>query len=85
MTTTVFKAQAIGAQVIPDLELTATEPMPDLHRGWTPAELQAHAERFEHQAAQVVSALYASLPGGTLDQILRLMLTRKASQFIVRF
>lgn len=30
-------------------------------------------------------SLYATLPGGTLDQVLRLMLERKASQLVVRF
>lgn len=37
------------------------------------------------QAKELADALYHTLPGGTLDQLLREMLERKASQLVVRF
>ena len=79
--TMLYKAQPIG-ESYPDLCLVATHEIPTPRAHVDPDE---HKHIFESDAAAVVSALYASLPGGTLDQILRLMLERKASQFIVRF
>ena len=37
-------------------------------------------DTFVRDASAITDALYVTLPGGTLDQILRLMLERKASQ-----
>ena len=80
--TMLYKAQPIGESYPADLCLVATHEIPTPRAHVDPDE---HKHIFESDAAAVVSALYASLPGGTLDQILRLMLERKASQFIVRF
>jgi len=80
----VCKAQPCGSHPLPDLCITASREFPRLPDTATKA-LSAHAAQFVADATAVVEALHASLPGGTLDQILRLMLERKASQFVVRF
>lgn len=69
----VFKAQPTGDQVISDLNLTATKTFPDLDS--STAGMSVH----EVDAKFVVSALLASLPGGTVDAILRLLLEHRAS------
>jgi len=77
--TMAFKAQGVG---VPPLCIAATNEMPDYKHG---TDLATHARIHVDDAERIVAALYNSLPGGTLDQILRLLLERKASQFVVRF
>lgn len=86
MTVVVHKAQRIVENApTPDLTLIAHKEFPDM-RNEPPGERLAYAKKLHADDAEtVVSALYASLPGGTLDQILRLLLERKASQLIVTF
>lgn len=78
----IAKAQRIGDTQTPDLMITAVE---ELRCDDSPDGASRHMLTFTEDAIAVVSAMYATLPGGTLDQILRLMLERKASQLIVRF
>lgn len=80
----VFKAQPTGDQVIPDLELSATEPMPELMHVAESFYRPALTGVFEKEAEKIVDALIASLPGGTIDQVLALLLRRKASIYVVR-
>lgn len=75
----VYKAQPTGDQVINDLHLTATKTFPDLDE--PTAGMSVH----ETDAQFVVSALLASLPGGTIDAILRQLLTHRASLLRVRW
>ena len=80
----VYKAQPTNPhQPTPSLAITAQEEMPRLEH------LDQYIERgqaiFRTDAKVIVDALYESLPGGTLDQVLRLLLERKASQLVVRF
>lgn len=81
----VFKANRVGSVDTPNLFLAATNEIPDLPRGASDDALRGNMQTFVTDAETVVNALYASLPGGTLDQVLRLMLERKASQYVVRF
>ena len=79
----VYKAKPINPnQPTPSLAITAKDEIPNLDH------LENYVERgqaiFRTDAAIIVDALYDSLPGGTLDQILRLLLERKASQLVVR-
>jgi hypothetical protein len=74
----VFKAQPMG-DAVPHLCLAATQDFPD------PVGLIEARQLHVADATTVVDALFASLPGGTLDQILRLMLERRASYLVVRF
>lgn len=75
---TVYRAQNTGNKQAPSLRITATEPFPELSLDDARAEHCAAAEVLCH-------ALYASLPGGTMDRLLGEMLKRKASDFVVTF
>lgn len=48
-------------------------------------DLDINMELHRKQAKDLVDALYQTLPGGTMDQILRELLERKASQLSVTF
>jgi hypothetical protein len=39
----------------------------------------------EDQGRRLCDALFATLPGGTLDQLLRFMMEKRATLFVVRF
>ncbi len=79
MTVYVYKAQPTGDQVIPDMRLAAVKPFPD-HE--SPADgTDAHST----DAQFIVSAMLASLPGGTVDAVLRLLLQHRASLLRVRW
>jgi hypothetical protein len=75
----VYKAQPIWDEPVQDLNLVATKPFPDLD-GLTEAR-DAH----DTDARFIVSALLASLPGGTVDAVLRLLLEHRASLLRVRW
>lgn len=80
----VFRAQPIGDHVPPPLCIAATNVFPDdLCR--TSDALPLVRQQFETDAKTIVDALQNSLPGGTLDQVLRLLLERKASSLVVRW
>lgn len=79
----VYRAQPLGDRV-PDMCIATNGVMPDSTAKGT-ATLEEGMTIFKRQAKELADALYASLPGGTLDQLLREMLERKASQFVVRF
>lgn len=55
-----------------DTELTEKSPYAD------------HMAVFQREAKQIEEALYNALPGGTYDQLVGLLLQRKASHFVVR-
>ncbi len=80
----IFKAQpTLSSQgQLDDLVITATEQIPDLSRVET---LKQVAELYKIQGEKVADALFAHLPGGTVDAILARMLERRASLFAVRF
>lgn len=64
--------------LIPNLELTATEPMA------SDMTLEQKADIFEAEATLVVDALWESLAGGLLDRILVKIMERKVSSLRVR-
>ena len=76
MTLFVFKAQPTGDEPVQDLDLRAVTEFPD--------DGQAAANH-DVDAKFVVSALLASLPGATVDAVLALLLTHRASQLRVRW
>jgi len=80
MPTEVYKAQPTGDQVIADLHLVAAKTFPD-----NIADPREHQATLDTDAQFVVSALLASLPGGTIDAILRLLLQHRASLLRVRW
>lgn len=74
----VFKAQdTVRDQPVPSLEIVAYHAIPN-----SPS-LEAASEIFQDDAKRVMAAMLASLPGGTLDQILVELLRAKASHFVV--
>ena len=75
----VYKAQPIRNETVADLNLTATKPFPE--------NLDPDEARTAHltDARFIVSALLASLPGGTIDAVLRLLLEHRASLLRVRW
>lgn len=80
----VFKAQrTISNKPVPDLMLAATQEMPSVDAG----QVVLSEVRKVHvtDAETIVNALEASLPGGTLDQVLRLLLERKATYLVVNW
>ena len=72
----VLKAQS-SAQTTPDLLISAVE---EIRSDTGPDWQLRNMATFVRDASAITDALYVTLPGGTLDQILRLMLERKASQ-----
>lgn len=75
----IFRAQAIAGEVEPVL-IQITEELPQFDRD-NPLELLA--ARYSSQAISLANALEASLPGGTMDALLREMLKRRASLLVV--
>ena len=73
----VAKARASADDATPDLLIQATEPMATLS---TDAEDRAH----EIAARQIVSALRATLPAGTVRRILVLLLEREHDELTNR-
>lgn len=81
--TVVYKAQPMpGAAPGPDMVIRAEEPMPELAtEEWLKEAQYIHVG----QGRAVAEALWQHLPGGTIDQILRALLERRASLLAVRF
>jgi len=76
----VYKAQeTLSDKPVADLHLVATTPFP------TFAEPAEHQAAIDGDAQFIVSALLASLPGGTVDAVLRGLLLHRASLLRVRW
>lgn len=82
--TVVYKAHQpmVGAGPVPDMVIRAEEPMPAVTTKEWPKEAQYI---YMGQGRAVAEALWSHLPGGTIDQILRALLERRASLLAVRF
>lgn len=75
----VHKAQPIGHVDQPEsVYVSIHETIPDM-------EPAAKRATFEGDAARLADALFDALPGGTIDQLLAEMLSRRASLLRVRF
>lgn len=79
MTINIRKAQGYEGNPIEDLLIRISEEMPN-HPNTTSAY-----KDFEKDAKALFIALTDCLPGGTLDQLLLLLLKQKASQFVVPY
>jgi hypothetical protein len=64
---------------VDDVRIEITSPMPDYDG------IGVITSRFYEDALDLFKALRASLPGGTFDQLLALMLREKASHFVVPY
>jgi hypothetical protein len=76
----VRRAGPVGERHVPVVHIVIEEEMPHLRGSETLAQLDA---RFLEDARVIEKGLIESLPGGTYDRLLGLMLQRKASHFIV--
>lgn len=74
MTIYVFRAQPVSGEVVPDLDLRTVQPIPD-------DDDSAHGR----DAALIVAGLLGSLPGRTVDAVLRRLLEDRASRLRVRW
>ncbi|QOX80884.1 hypothetical protein FY034_17840 (plasmid) [Trichlorobacter lovleyi] len=81
---TIFIAQSSAGRGVAPLRLVATEPFPEIAVSGE-AGLAAARGLHADQGKTIVDALYASLPGGTLDAVLCEMLQRRASLLRVPF
>lgn len=75
----IFKAQGIGDREAIDLNVKATEPFPECET------LEIASRLFNSEAEALENILHDSLPGGTYSSLLRFMLERRASHFVVSF
>jgi len=81
---TIYKSTPFYGQVIPDLNLVATETLPEFNSGSENWETECR-ERFKQQGEEIYQQLLASLPGGTLDALLYTMIKHRASLLHVRY
>lgn len=76
------KAGAIGTDVREDTQINiAGEPPQFRGEGWE----QNAREFYQAEGKALANAIFDSLPGGTIDQLILEMLTRRASMFRVPF
>jgi len=73
----IFIHKAQGS--INDLSLKAEKELPIFNN------INLSYQFFKNDAEDIFNALMACLPGGTIDQLLLLLLTYKASQFVVPY
>jgi len=73
------KAEPIGDQIIPTVVINISDVPPQFD------SLNDAAQRYTNQAQLLERGLHDTLPGGTYDRLLGLMLTRKASLFKVAY
>lgn len=77
----VYKADPISEEETA-AEIRITAAMPDFNAGETRTEA---ADRYMRDAELLDATLHASLPGGTYDRLLAVMLKRKASYLAVSY
>ncbi len=69
---------------VPGVIIEIVEAIPDPHPTEHTDELLRECERiYDTQATALANALMGSLPGGTLDRLIAILLQRKASFFRV--
>jgi len=76
VTVKIYKAGSLREDIVPSLCIEATAPTTDeMFNTKTWPQIQ---EFFDGEAKIIVDAMVRSLPGGTIDAVLRELLTRKA-------
>jgi len=73
------RAQPIGSQILPVVTVTIETAVPEKNT------LEAARALYLADALCLVDALYASLPGGTIDAVLYVLLERKASLLSIAY
>lgn len=82
----IAKAQSTGDEEVKNITIEISDECPSFcdippANNW----VERSENFFMEQARDLEEALYNSLPGGTYDRLLGLMLKRRASHFIVSF
>ena len=73
----IYKGQKIGKNKVDDLHLEFTREFPIVDK------IKHSDSIFDAQAEVLEKQLFRTLPGGTYDRLVGMMLKRKASHFIV--
>jgi hypothetical protein len=81
-TVNVFKAASFHDRVTDTLTIVADDSMPEGKESDTPEEIR---RVFERQGSAIVEAMWATLPGGTLDAVLFHLMKRRSSMLHVVF
>jgi hypothetical protein len=77
--------KAIRPPEVPDLEIIATEEIPEDYDGGAEDGWQRRSHAFfDGQGREIATRLLRSLPGGTVDALLVALLDHRRSHFIVR-
>lgn len=77
-TVSIYRAQPIANEVAEQVAIEITDEIPS-------GDVDSTRKTFEEQGAALAAALWGSLPGGTLDELIANLLQRRASLFRVRF
>ena len=77
ITSRVYKAQGVGGIAIVSGKIVIEDEFPPFE------SVSVSVENFKTDAKAIADLLCATLPGGTLDQLICELLTRKASLFRV--
>ena len=81
----IYKAQEIGDQKIDTVNITIAIPFPEIDHELTLKDSMKEVEQiFQKEAQDLFNALEGSLPGGTFNRLLALMLQHKAGHFVIR-
>lgn len=80
ITAKIHKAIGFRDKPAPSLHIVAYEEVPEIKSDSWESDYRAF---YRQEAQQIVNALVKSLPGGTVDQVLCLLLERHASVFRV--
>lgn len=76
----VHQAQPVAKDLpVANVTIDIRRPVPELPVG----DVERYDNLYQQDATAIADALFASLPGGTLDRLIAIMLTRKASHFVV--
>lgn len=75
----IWKAQPLGNRQVSNVRLRIEQSLPEQ------SSLAKADAVFRSQAITIADALMDSLPGGTLDRLIAILLERKASHFVVPY
>jgi len=78
-TVSVYRAQPVASDAVPQATIVIDDEIPPV------TGVEGAQRVFEEQGAALAAALWESLPGGTIDALLREMLLRRASLLRVSF
>jgi hypothetical protein len=74
---TIYKAQSVANIGVPDLDIRADQPVPNV--GLANTWMADARDFYREQAVEIATRLIQSLPGGTIDALLVQLLDHKRS------